>query len=79
MNWDPSLKNKESILITGEEKQMCLLVEEAKECGVIDFVCSRTVAGVDWMKEFIEGLTKGITIELRIDWRIYYGIDWRND
>ena len=43
------------------EESFCLLVEEAKEQGVIDSACSRTVALVKWIKKFnnrLEGADK---------------------
>ena len=36
-SWDENIE--ELVIITEKDKQLCLLVEEAKELGVIDFAC----------------------------------------
>ena len=59
--------SEELVMVTEKEEQLCLLVEEAKERGVIDSACSRTVAGISWVKNFINKLEeadrKGVKIE----------------
>ena len=35
-------------LIAEKEDNLCLLMEEAKDRGVIDSACSRTAAGAEW-------------------------------
>ena len=37
-------------MVAGKEEYLVMLVEEVQEQGVIDSVCLRTVAGVNWVK-----------------------------
>ena len=44
------------VMVTEREDQLCLLVEEAKDRGVLDSACSRTVAGADWIRSYLRKL-----------------------
>ena len=46
----------ELVMVTEREDQLCLLVEEAKDRGVLDSACSRTVAGAAWVQSYLRKL-----------------------
>ena len=64
-SWDENIE--ELVMITEKEEQLCLLVEEAKERGVIDSACSRTVAGISWIKNFIDKLEEADKKSVKIE------------
>ena len=64
-SWDENIE--ELVMITEKEEQLCLLVEEAKERGVIDSACSRTVAGISWIKNFINKLEEADKKSVKIE------------
>ena len=45
-----------AVMVTEREEQLCLLVDDAKERGVIDSACSKTVAGVKWVENYLKKL-----------------------
>ena len=40
----------ELVMVAHDEEELCLLIEEAGNRGVLDTACSKSVAGVDWVK-----------------------------
>ena len=46
----------ELVMVTEREDQLCLLVEDAKDRGVLDSACSRTVAGAAWVQSYLRKL-----------------------
>ena len=46
----------ELVMVTEREDQLCLLVGEAKDRGVLDSACSRTVAGAEWLQRYLRKL-----------------------
>ena len=68
MSPEVSLENEELVMVTEEKQQkLCILVEEAKEQGVIDSACSRTVAGVGWIKKFIVKLEEADVKDIKME------------
>ena len=49
----PAKPNKEIVMLSDN---ICLLVEEAGEKGVIDCGCSRTVSGLEWITRYLKKL-----------------------
>ena len=64
-SWDENIE--ELVMITEKEEQLCLLVEEAIERGVIDSACSRTVAGISWIKNLINKLEEADKKSVKIE------------
>ena len=54
-NTNPKDKT-EVVMIAEKVENLCLLVEEAKDRGVLDSACSKTVAGSDWVLEYLRKL-----------------------
>ena len=42
----------ELVLVSYNEKELCLLIEEAGCRGVLDSACSKSVAGLAWIKKY---------------------------
>ena len=47
----------ELVLISHDENELCLLVEEAGCRGVLDTACSKTVAGVNWIRKYTKSVS----------------------
>ena len=45
-------EEQEEVMVTFQESELCLVIEEAGKRGVIDTACSKTVAGVAWVTEY---------------------------
>ena len=45
-------ENLELVLVSYSEKELCLLIEEAGCRGVLDSACSKSVAGMAWIKKY---------------------------
>ena len=54
-------------MVAEREENLCLLVEEAGDRGVIDTACSKTVAGGEWVTGYIQKLTeKGVILSINL-------------
>ena len=49
--------NHEIVMVSENEEQLCLLIEEAGLQGVIDSACSKTVAGIRYIISFLNALS----------------------
>ena len=45
------------VLVAEEETEICFMIQEARNKGLIDCGCSKTVAGRDWLKTYISQLS----------------------
>ena len=54
------IEGHEIIMVINTERELCLLVREAGERGVIDSACSKTVAGETYVANYISKLPPGI-------------------
>ena len=50
----------EIVMVINTEIELCLLVEEAGERGVLDSACSKTVAGRSFVKNYISKLPESM-------------------
>ena len=70
---DEEEEESEEIMVAHDEDELCLLIEEAGNRGVIDTACSKTAAGVGWVSNFVNDLPDDIAenLELRESVKVY--------
>ena len=49
--------DEELVLVTQEEEELCFLVEEAGCRGVLDSACSKSVAGLTWIRKYTSSIS----------------------
>ena len=59
-------RSMELVLISQREDELCLLVTEAGNRGVIDTGCSNTVAGVKWINKYISSVSPSFAQNLTV-------------
>ena len=65
----PSVENdpeNELVLVSHDENELCLLIEEAGCRGVLDSGCSRSVAGLAWIRNYTELVSPTYSDELKL-------------
>ena len=61
-----SYEEEEAVMVAHDEEELCLLIEEAGNRGVLDTACSKTVAGLEWISEFLNDLPQNIVKDLEV-------------
>ena len=66
-------EDSELVLVSHEESELCLLIEEAGSRAVLDTACSKSAAGLDWVRNYTELVspTYSDQLELRPSAKIY--------
>ena len=54
------------VLVSGEEQELCLLIEEAGCRGVLDTACSRSVAGFGWVQRYTNAVSPAFAQSLNV-------------
>ena len=60
-------KETEYAMVADTVETLCLLVEEAKNRGVLDSACSRTVVGKETIKRIIKHLPESVQDEIKVE------------
>ena len=56
----------ELVLVSHDEQELCLLIEEAGSRGVLDTGCSRSVAGFDWVRNYTSLISPSFADKLNV-------------
>ena len=57
---------EETVLVSRDEKELCCLVDEAGSRGVLDSACSRSVAGVGWIRKYTDAISPNLSDSLTL-------------
>ena len=61
------MSQREIVMVTEDEEQLCQLTKEAGERGVIDSACSKTVAGNKFVDNYVDKLTPRMKEKIKED------------
>ena len=63
---DESCAESELVLVSHDEQELCLLIEEAGCRGVLDTGCSRSVAGFTWINNYTNSISQSYAETLKV-------------